>query len=75
MGGLPPGASTDGNQASRFQGSQAVADIALITSQSLHQFEMSRANTTPGAFVLRPHEVENLVLQFRKAPYRHEHSL
>jgi hypothetical protein len=66
MGGLPADASTDGDQASRFQSAQAVTDIALIPSQRLHQVEMSRANATLGAFVLRPHEVENVALQFRK---------
>jgi hypothetical protein len=75
MGRLATRAATDGDQSSRLQGSQAVTDIALIPSQSPHQVEMSRANAALGALVLRPHEVEDLTLQFRKASCRHKDAL
>ena len=75
MNRLATWGATDGDQPSRLQGSQAVTDIALITSQGLHQFEMARANAALGALILRPHRaLEDLALQLRKAPCRHEDS-
>jgi hypothetical protein len=75
MGGLATWVATKGDQPTRLQGSQAVTDMALIPSQGLHQVEMPGANAALGAFILRPHTAEDLVLQFRKAPYRHEYAL
>ena len=75
MGGLATWAPTDRDQPPRLQSTQAMTDIALIASQALHQFEMSGANTALGAFILRPHTAEDVALQFRKAPCRHESSL
>lgn len=75
MGRLASWAATDCDQSSRLQGSQAVTDIALVTSQGLHQFEMSGANAALGALILSPHRDEDLTLQFRKPPCRHENAL
>ena len=75
MGRLASRAATDHDQPSRLQDAQAVTDIALITSEGLHQFEMAGANAALSPHILRPHEVEDLALQFRKASCRHEPSL
>jgi hypothetical protein len=72
MGRLAAWAATDRDQPSRLQGSQAVTDIALITSQSLHQFEMARTDAALSALILGPHRLEDLALEFRKASCRHE---
>ena len=75
MGGLPTSAATDRDQPSCLQDSQAMTDIALITPQGLHPFEMSGAHAALSPHILRPHEVEDLALQFRKALCRHKDSL
>jgi hypothetical protein len=75
MGRLAARASTNGDQPTRLQSSQTVIDIALIAPQGLHQFQVSGANAALGALILRLHRVEDLALQFRKAPCCHEHAL
>jgi hypothetical protein len=72
MGRLVSWAATDRDQRPRLQGSQAVTDMARITSQSPYQVERARIDAALSALILGPHLLEDLVLQFRKASCRHE---
>ena len=65
-------AAADRDQPSGLQGAQAVADIALIAPECLHQIEMACTDAALSALILGPHLVKDLALQFRKASCRHE---
>ena len=52
-----------------------MTDIAFISTEGLDQVEMVRADAALSPLILSPHVMEDLALQFRKAPCRHESSL
>ena len=68
---LSSGTAANGQQTSCLQCVQTVADMTFISPQVLDSCEMIGADTPAGAFILRPHALKDVALQFRKASCRH----